>query len=544
MSKRLVAAFVLALVLIAAFTAFVYADDSEAADQVTAFLTAKGYTVTEVGNLTDDQGNLRPDVVYVAMDAASNNLDSQEMANQAIWGMYALRKYYPRATQIFSAPVYQRYIFFFSTTAATFDKYLKNQITPSAFWSDIRSKVRVYDLVNKRFIDEKDFTQQNQTDKNQTDKNFGNNNPNPVPTPIPGAPGKGATLWLEPSTTYLPRDNKTTAVLIGTLLDANFTPTANSSLDFAYEPEGGDEQALGSKITDANGSARTNVKAPRDTEGLLLRASTASLNSQVSVLVGPAVTNTGDRKSAVAEALQAQGYTDVDVGYETSKRPTGETDNYVIVLMRMTSKTLDRGFYSQMTRGYGTARTLFPDANHLYNYLIYRKDGHDFVLVWHTGTANWDQFIAGKLSESEFWRYNEFVGAFDENLNRIDEKNFVDKSFCGKGGCGTKEARVNRSLESTITKESWGDPWHGQEFVILPGSYADTFRLTELSGSASAIQVFQSPEFRTPLLEYKKGESADKLNTWRLGQGQYIFAVVGQAAPAGAKMTFVEHITQ
>ncbi len=544
MSKRLAASVVLALAVLIIFSTRAYADDSEAADQVTALLTAKGYTVTEVANLTDDAGNTRPDVVYVAMEAVSGNLDSQEMANQVIWGLYALRKYYPRATTLYSAPVYQRYVFFFSTTAATFDKYLKNQITPNAFWNEVRSKVRIYDLVKKVFIGEKDFTEQNQTDKDQSDKDFGPNNPNPVPTPVPGTPGKGATLWLEPSTTYLPTDNKTSATLIGTLLDANYSPAANSSLDFAYEPEGGDEQSLGSKLTDANGTARASVKGTRGTQGLLLRASTTALNSQVSVMVGPAVANTEDRKSTLVQALEAQGYTDVEAEYQSAKRPTGETDNYVIVVMRMMSKTLDRGFYSQMSRTFGTARTLFPEANHLINYMVYRKDGHDFLLAWHATTAYWDQFVAGKMSESEFWRYTEYMGARDENFNPISDKNFMDKSFCGRGGCGTKEARVNRSLESTITNESWGDQWRGQEFVLLPGSYADTFKLTDLSGSATAVQVFQSPEFRTPLYEYKKGDNADKLNAWRLGQGQYFFAVVGKSAPASAKMTFVEHITQ
>lgn len=547
MSKRFVAALVFALAALVVLTTFVYADDSEAADQVTSFLTAKGYTVVEVGNVPDDQGNPRPDVVYVGMDAVSNDLDSQEMANQAIWGLYALRKYYPRASTLFSAPVYQRYIFFFSTTATTFDKYLKNQITPLAFWNDIRSKVRIYDSVKKAFVDEKDFTQQNQTDKNQTDKNFGNTNPNPVPTPVPGAPGKGASLWLEPSTTYLPTDNKTSAVLIGTLLDANLSPTANASLEFAYEPEGDDERSLGTKTTDANGSARASLKAPQGAESVLLRASTSTLKSQVSVMVGPAATSTGDRKTALSDALEAQGYSVGEVDYEPGKTPTGASNNVVYVLMEMTSKTLDRAFYSQLSRGFGTSRTVYPESDYMIVDLVYHKDGDDYVLAWLTTNSGWDQFVAGKIGENDFWRSIRFVRACvvqNQKCVPITDKNFVDKSFCGKGGCGTKEARANRSIESTITKESWGDQWHGQEFIVLPGSYADTFKLTDLSGSASAVQIFQSPEFRTPFLEYKKGDSADKLNTWRLGQGQYFFAVVGQAAPASGKMTFVEHITQ
>ena len=95
-----------------------------------------------------------------------------------------------------------------------------------------------------------------------------------------------------------------------------------------------------------------------------------------------------------------------------------------------------------------------------------------------------------------------------------------------------------------MTKETWGDQWHGQEFVILPGSYADTFTVTEMSGSATAIQIFQAPDFTVPLVTYKQGDSPDDLKKIRLGQGQYLFAVVASSAPAAAHVTYIEHLPQ
>ncbi|MCX7840689.1 MAG: hypothetical protein N2559_14740 [Anaerolineae bacterium] len=95
-----------------------------------------------------------------------------------------------------------------------------------------------------------------------------------------------------------------------------------------------------------------------------------------------------------------------------------------------------------------------------------------------------------------------------------------------------------------MKRESWGEQWRGQEFVILPGSYADSFTLVEWSENATAIRIFQSPEFRTPILEFKRGDSLDILKKWRLGQGQYLFAIVAPNAPATARMTYVEHLPQ
>lgn len=145
----------------------------------------------------------------------------------------------------------------------------------------------------------------------------------------------------------------------------------------------------------------------------------------------------------------------------------------------------------------------------------------------------------GQISEADFWRSLDYVGTFDDHGGRVEDKNFLDKNF--GAGSGGSEARVTRTLESTVTHETWGDQWHGQEFVILPGSYADTFTVDELSGSADGIEIFESPDFVTPVLTYKRGDDPAKLQT-RLGQGQYLFAVSATSSPAAARGAYIEHL--
>jgi hypothetical protein len=526
----------LCLVLVLISTRAVFAQEPDPADQVKSFLTAKGYTVTEVDYYPDAQGKPRPEVVYVLMEAVSGNLDSADMASQVILGFHALRKYFPRAETLMAVLTYKKYAIFFSTSSATFDKFAQGQVRSDVFWNDVRSRVQIYDLVRKSFTDEKDFKS-----NSQTGKDFGTTSPNPVPTPAPTFP-KGALLRLEPSTTYLPADDKTTVTLIATLLDANYAPLVGRTLDFSYEAAGQATQSLGTQVTDANGTARAQVKAPPDADSLLLRVSTEALNSQISIVVGPPVTAKAEQVDAVIEGLSQQGYAEIDADFFPRTSATGEVINTSVVAMRMASQTLDRAFYSQLSRGFGTLRTVFPKSNQLLAILIYRAEGQDWYLYWKAQTANWDQFVAGKMSENDFWRYLEYVGAYDEDGNRMEDKNFMDKNF-GAGGSG-KEARVTRTLESTIKKETWGDQWRGQEFVIVPGSFADTFTLVEMSENVSAIRIFQSPEFRTPILEFKRGDSPDPLKKWRLGQGQYLFAIVAPAAPATARMTYIEHLPQ
>lgn len=542
MLRRLLVAFSAATVLLLVTFAAGRAEGSDQAQQVSVYLTTKGYTVQEVDYWSDEQGRPDPNMIYVLMDAVTGNLDGGEMATQAVSGFYGLHKYYPMVDGLVSVLAYKQYWIFFGTLSEPFDMYLDRKTGAGSFWDDVRRRVRIYDRTKKTFTDEKSFTGQNQTNKDQISKSFGPDVPNPVPAPVPAAPGKTSTLWLEPSTAYLPADQKTNVTLIATLLDSNYAPLVSQEVAFSYEASGKETQELGSLSTDTNGAARAALKGPLQVDGLLLRASSQSLNSQVSITVGPAVTSLSAQKQAVTLGLKKQGYDPVEVDWEAYTAANGDTYNSAYVLVWMKSQTLDRQFYSQMSRMFGTLRTVFPKSDFLVNGIIYRKDARQMELTWGVNAATWDQFVAGKISEAEFWRYLQFYGACVVNGNTcavIDDKNFWDKDFGGGGG---QQAQISQTLESTTTRESWGDQWHGQEFVVLTGGYADTFVLTELTGNATSVQIFQSPEFTKPFLEFKRGDDPAKLKKWRLPQGQYIFAVAAPSAPAVARMSYVEHV--
>ncbi len=536
MPKSLCVGLFLGVMVAWAFSFTALAQERDPADEVRAFLTAKGYTVSDVDHSPDDQGAPRPEAMYVLMDAVVGDLDHPDLAAQVLLGLTALYQYYPRASTLSVVLSYKQFWIFFASTRVETAKYMDQTIDAKMYWAGIRRQVQVYDRVKKAYTDEKSFT-----GTNQTDKDYGRGSTSPVPTPVPQGV-KGSALWLEPSTTYLPADGETRAVLMATLLDDNLVGQNRRSVTFTSQAPGQDEEQVGYKTTDANGRALASFQTSANVDGLLLRAATASLNSQVSIVVGPPVKRKADQVQAIQKGLALQGYSGVEVEYVSQTRATGEKENFGYVGMRIASNTFNRAVFAQMSRGLGTVRTIFPQVTQLQIGLVYRKDGRDWQLLWGAQVAHWDQFVAGKMSENDFWRNLQYLGAYDADGHRIDDKNFIDKNF--GAGTGRSEARITRSLESSVTAESWGEQWRGQEFVVLPGSYADTFTLVQWSGNATAIQIFQSPDFVTPLVTYPRDDSTKTWSAVRLGQGQYMFSVAAPRAPAAARFTYIEHLPQ
>lgn len=542
MLRNLLSLFLIGVALLSASVARAQQPDSP--DQVKALLTGKGYSVVEVANYPDESGSPRTDTVYAMMEASNLDLDSDDMAQQVTWGMVALHKYYPRVENLLVLMKSSKYLVYFSSTASMLDQYLKKQIGGDVYWNGVRSRVKIYDTERKTYVGEKDFTSGTQNN-DQTNKDFtGGTSTNSLPGFV-SANAAGENLVLEASTAYLPADGATSLVLIGTLRDKGFLPLANRGIAFSFEPQGVEPTDLGTQTTDASGSARASITSKRVHGSVLFRATTTSLNSQLSIQVGSPVSSVSERIRAVIDALGAQGYAEVDADYITRTSPTGEKTNNATVVMRMASPSFDRSVYSQMARGLGTLRTVFPSANRLVLGLGTRAQGRDLTLWWSAQVAYWDSYIAGKLGESDFWRYLEYLGAEDSKGNDVGvgDKNFIDKNF-GAGG-STREARVKRTLDSGLSRQVWGEQFGGQEFVIVPGGYADSFVIADSSGGATGFQIFQAPEFRTPVLTFKT-DNPGKLSQVRLGQGQYYFAVLAPlgSAPAGIKVTYVEHLPQ
>lgn len=169
MFKKWVALLVIALTLIPLNVA---SAQGSPAQQVSQLLGQQGYAVLAVDNFPDAQGNPRPDVMYVMMNAVNSNLDSQEVVLQAVWGFGALRKYYPDASTLLSVLKDRQFLVMFGTDSATFDQFIGEQISAQSFWSNVRSNVKIFNTQTNQMVSEKEFVGGGQTNKSFTQQNF------------------------------------------------------------------------------------------------------------------------------------------------------------------------------------------------------------------------------------------------------------------------------------------------------------------------------------------------------------------------------------
>jgi hypothetical protein len=530
------------LALVFAAPELAHAQNPDPADLVKTELVGTGYDVTAVGFFPDSSGQPRSDAVYAQIETITNDLGNRYLANQAIDGFEALNRYYPNATTLISVLHYDHYLLFFQTTPQDLDPLVRKQMGRADFWPGVRTNVHIYDTAAKEFVGEKDFVDKSQIDKNQTGKDFSGQSPNVIPTPAPNDNVKPEHILLEPSTTYLPADGATQAFLLASLSDANFNGLGGRAVDFAYEVQGQDEKSLGSESTDAYGTARANVTSSQPLDQVLLRASTTALNAAVQIVVGaPPGASKKAQVQAVVQGLTNQGYSDVDAESDQYTGPAGQKENEAVASVRVQSKSFDRAAYSQLIRSFGTLRTVMPDANLLIALLLFRsKDGHDYTLVYSVRPPDWDAFVDGQIGEVEFWQRVAYNGAVDENGNRVGDKNFLDKNFGASGG--PAELSSPRSVQSTLTAETWGEQLNVGAFQVPIGGSADGFSLADSSGSAAGFELFATPDYTQPIFHFSQGDNLSALSALQLAQGQYILQVEGAHAPARVLLNYVEHL--
>ncbi len=520
------------------------ADDPDPARLVITELVGRGYDVLDAGLYPDSQGQPRADAVYARMDTITNDLDNDYIEEQALDGSQALGRNYPHATNLITILQYARWQIIFQTSAQDLDQYRRKQIKTADYWSELRSNARIYDTVAKEFVGEKDFVNKSQVDKNQTSKDFSKTAPNPLPTPVPNSTNKPEHILLEPSTTYLPADSKSQVNLLARLSDAGFNPLSGHNVNFGYEAQGQSEKNLGAASTDADGTARAQVVSGRVLNVVLMRATTASLNAQVQVLVGPPPASSKEaRLKAIINGLKSQGYLEADADYAVSTGPAGQAIRQAISAVRVTAKTFDRSVYSQLSRSFGTLRTVIPEANFLLAILQYRaKNGRDYSLLYSVLPDDWEAFVKGQVGENIFWQRVSYEGAVDEKGNNINDKDFVNKNF----GPSTSRGQTNtpRGVESALTLEEWGEQLTVGEFEVPVGGSADGFTLADLSGNATGLAIFATPDFSKPVASFKRGDDPKVLSSLRLGQGQYVLEVQAEHAPARVQVNYVEHLAQ
>jgi hypothetical protein len=539
--KRILLLAVVGLALLFIPPPLAYAQNPEPTDQVVSELVGAGYDVVQVGYLKDAQGNLDKKSVYAEMETITMDFQDRYVYRQVLTGYDALATYFPSAQNLLVVLRYDRWLFFFITTAQDWDDVTAQRVTSAEFWQNVRNQARIYDSLQQKYITAKDFTSQNQTNKNQTNKDFSGKGDSPLPPVNTNPNAQAENILVEPSTTYLPADGSSQGYLLATLTDQNFAGLPGRGVNFAYEVRGQDEKGLGTAQTDQFGTARARIVSSRVLDQVLLRASTASLNASIQMVVGPAPgSDTSAQEKAVIDGLTSQGYRDADAAYRQVVGPTGQTFKVGIAAVRVTSNTFDREVYSQLSRMLGTMRTVMKDVTTLRPILLYAAaDGHDYALLFTLTTDVWDAYVRGDISENQLWSRLSYDGAVDENGVRTDDKNFLSKNFTGAKQ--THYSSAPRQVAATLTTETWGDQLTIGSFLVPVGGYADTFSVTALSGNATGFSLYETPDYNTPIFQYNRGDDA-ALGSLRLDSGQYIVGVEGAPAPAKINLQYVEHL--
>lgn len=542
MLKRFAGGIVLLLLLGIWLPGAARAQDPNPADLVFSNLVTAGFDVVEVGVPRDAQGNPMTDSAFVEMETITLNYDDTYVIGQVLQGFRALAKYYPHTRNRFVVLKNDRWLLFFNTTLSDWDDFIAKRVKGSDWWKQVRSQIRFYDAVQKKYITAKDFTSQSQTNKNQTNKDFtgqGGNNPLPPVNTNPNA--QAENILLEISTTYLPADGASAGFMLATLTDADYAGLPGRGVNFTYEVRGQDEKSLGLAQTDQLGTARNKITSSRALGPVLLRAGTDTLNASTEVLVNPSPGNDSKLQAqAVYDGLTNQGYTDVDAGYYEQTGPTGETIGVGAAMARAASDAFDRKVYSQLSRMLGTIRTVMPKAAILDPILRYAAaDGHDYRLFFTMRADLWDAYVRGAVSENQLWTGLDFATAIDENGIRTSDKNFLSKNFSRTAQ--TRYSSAPRTVAATLTTESWGDQMTVGSFLIPVGGYADGMLVSDLSGNATGFELFESPDYTTPVFKYKRGDDAALANL-RLDSGQYVLSVDGDKPPAQVTLSYTEHL--
>jgi hypothetical protein len=540
--KRILLLAAIGLALLWISPSLAHAQNPEPTDQVVSALVGAGYDVVQVGYLKDAQGNLDKNSVFAEMETITTDFQDRYVYRQVLTGYDALSTFFPSAQNLVVALRYDRWLFFFITTAQDWDDVTAQRVTAAEFWQNVRNQARIYDSVQQKYITAKDFTSQNQTNKNQTNKDFGGKSDSPLPPVNTNANAQAENILVEPSTTYLPADGSSQGYLLATLTDQNFAGLPGRGVNFSYEVRGQDEKGLGTAQTDQFGTARARIVSSRVLDQVLLRASTASLNASIQMVVGPAPgSDTSAQEKAVIDGLTSQGYRDADAAYRQVVGPTGQTFKVGIAAVRVTSNAFDRKVYSQLSRMLGTMRTVMKDVTTLRPILLYAAaDGHDYALLFTLTTDVWDAYVRGDISENQLWSRLSYDGAVDENGVRTDDKNFLSKNFTGAKQ--THYSSAPRQVASTLTTETWGDQLTIGSFLVPVGGYADTFRVTEWSGNATGFSLYETPDYNKPIFTYNHRGDDAALNSLRLDSGQYVVGVDGSAAPAKINLQYVEHL--
>lgn len=547
MPLRKLALAILALAaLLLPYTA--HAQNPDAANHVLTELAGHGYDVTAVGNYTDANGAPVPDTYYVQIETYTNDLDAEPLHEQWVAGFVALSRNYSTAKLLLVLLHYDHYLYVFQVSGLAFRQAVESYKTgDGSAWdqlgSQVRTGVRIWDQTAKQYLNEKDFTHKSQIEKKNTYKDFGGVAKPPLPptNPDPNAPAEN--IWFDYSTTFLPADGSARAVLMTTLEDHAYQALPDRQVFFSIDPQGRDPKELGARQTNSFGMARVEVRSSDALGEVVARTRTLDHNAAGRIVIGKSPgTDLAKQREAIVSGLTSQGYADAAMAVSEYTHVTGKVYVTGIVQSRISSNAFDRAVYSQMARMSGTLLAVIPGVTDLELRLLWNSpDGHDYIMYFQVSPEKWAEFVNGTINEYQFWQSVQYLAAYDENGHRVGDKDFLNKNF---GAANKNQATsAQRSVTSTLTQEEWGAQLNVGTFLIPVAGSGDNFTV-EWSGGAQSFALYATPDFVKPILTLARDGDQSALQSLRLSSGQYLFAVAGDAPPAGVTLNYTEHLSR
>ncbi len=543
------------------------------ADYVAQYLESKGYTVVGAGYLPDKSGNPNPAQAAVEMNFASTKYDpssglpttDQDTVNQVVLGFYALHKYFIKSSVLVVILAYQNnYFFLFPTAAADWQAVLdkpNDSATANSFWQTVANNFVILDS-NGNVVDPSGFSNKNFGGGDFTGQ--GNNGPtpptdNPTNNPVDPAsshdPGAGY-LRLIPSSAYLPSGSNS-FYLIGAVSDKNYSPAAGQKVAFSLKTTGKQEQPIGNvQQTDNNGTARVQVGSVSANGQLSVKVTCAASNdptscgdvtvggpAQAVVVVGSGNLSSDAGKTALGDAMSAQGYTVEQVDYQESQGVTGDTIAATVLVMDMASKRYDQTLRTQMFSGFGTMFTIFPKAKNGIEGLVYPSGGKVYILIYEVNRTDWESYVQGKTDEAGFWKQVTLGQVLDAQTGQPVQggKDFVNKNFTSGSSSGGQVR--SRKVESTLTVEDWGTQPTDDNIIVPLGGYADSFTVNVTGSGDKSWSIYSVEDTSKPVYQSKSDSNGAGLGKLVLPSGNYILMVEAPDPPKGTPVgTVVEDV--
>jgi|GEM_PF-2188419 len=526
-----------------------------AGNSVSSYLSSKGYSIVDVGYVTDSKGNVDRSNVGVIMRLYSPTFDptsqhayeDENNIQQAVEGFYALHTYYPKSASLFSALEIGNYWLVFPAQASDFQRAIEGKLSGDDLWKGVSSNFFILDKTSGTEVSEKEFAKSSAGSKDFGDKSGGTTPTLPTDNTPPQSDQHSAGngyLRLQSSSAFVSADDTTKLTLVATISDKDYRPAPKQKIVFTAQTTGSDEQALGDEQTSGDGAARGQLTLGQAVKELRVKAKADAGNdvqidspASVVVLVDKPARSIEGTKQQIAEGLALQGYNVQQVDYVEQKSIQGENAAQGAVYMDMVSKSFDQNLRAEMLSGWGTLMTAYPSLKSGLCALLYPQKGKLYVIVYSLSRSDWQAWLDGKKSEADLWKAVSLLSVIDGKTGEAvsGDKDFVDKNF--NSGSSSAGFTQQRTIESRIVNEKWNSRQVYDDNIVVPlGGYADNFKLLSGDGPWGIYSVNDPTK---PLYS----SQSSTLASLKLPSGNYILVALGNAGQA-VKLSYQEHLSR